>query len=81
MKLSDLFGESASNVTGEGSTSKKRHFLVGNPYMTYLNMDVFLDNNKKVLGNKYWTLTDGTVNATFSCVTTQNTDQDNKSHG
>ena len=81
VKLSDLFGESASNVTGEGSTSKKRHFLVGNPYMTYLNMDVFLDNNKKVLGNKYWTLTDGTVNATFSCVTTQNTDQDNKSHG
>ena len=64
VKLSDLFGESASNVTGEGSTSKKRHFLVGNPYMTYLNMDVFLDNNKKVLGNKYWTLTDGTVNAT-----------------
>ena len=64
VKLSDLFGESASHVTGEGSTSKKRHFLVGNPYMTYLNMDVFLDNNKKVLGNKYWTLTDGTVNAT-----------------
>lgn len=64
VKLSDLFGESESDVTGEGSTSKKRHFLVGNPYMTYLDMDVFLTNNGKVLGNKYWTLTDGTVNAT-----------------
>ncbi len=64
VKLSYLFGESASDVTGEGSTSTKRHFLVGNPYMTYLDMDKFLSNNSTVLGKKYWTLTDGTVNAT-----------------
>lgn len=63
VKLSDLFGESENDVTGEGSTSKKRHFLVGNPYMTYLDMNEFFTNNT-VLGNKYWTLTDGTVNAT-----------------
>lgn len=31
-----------------------KHFLVGNPYMTYLNMDVFLSENKDVLEPKYW---------------------------
>lgn len=64
VKLSDLFGESESDVTGEGSTSKKRHFLVGNPYMTYLDMERFLSGNKTLLGQKYWTLKSGTASAT-----------------
>lgn len=39
------------------------HFLVGNPFMTYLNMEAFLDANKDVLASKYWTLTNGAPNA------------------
>lgn len=64
VKLSDLFGESESDVTGEGNTSTKRHFLVGNPYMTYLDMERFLSGNKTLLGQKYWTLKSGTASAT-----------------
>ncbi|WP_075555632.1 hypothetical protein [Parabacteroides timonensis] len=63
VKLSDLFGEADGDVIGEGGTSKKRHFLVGNPYMTYLKMEEFFTGNK-IFANKYWTLTDGTVSAT-----------------
>lgn len=54
VKLSDLFGESAADVA-EG---EKRHFLVGNPYMTHLNMTEFLQTNKKLLASKYWVLTE-----------------------
>ena len=39
------------SVDGDGT-----HFLVGNPFMTYLNMETFLDANKEVLAPKYWTL-------------------------
>ena len=63
VKLNELFGESEGDVTGEGSTSTKRHFLVGNPYMTYLDMNKFLTEND-FLAEKYWTLADGAVNAT-----------------
>lgn len=46
------------SVDGDGT-----HFLVGNPFMTYLNMYVFLDVNKEVLAPKYWTLADGAPDA------------------
>ena len=40
-----------------------QHFLVGNPFMTYLNMETFLDVNKEVLAPKYWTLANGAPDA------------------
>lgn len=46
------------SVDGDGT-----HFLVGNPFMTYLNMETFLDANKEVLAPKYWTLANGAPNA------------------
>ena len=39
------------------------HFLIGNPYMTYLDMEKFLDVNKGVLNTKYWTLENGAPDA------------------
>ena len=62
VKLDDLFGESEDDVAGEGSTLTKRHFLVGNPYMTYLNMDEFFNRNSN-LAKKYWRLENGTARA------------------
>ena len=32
------------------------HFLIGNPYMAYLDMSAFLGANTNVLANKYWTV-------------------------
>lgn len=55
--LKKVYGETASDV-GE---SEARHFLVGNPYMTYLNMAKFLEVNSDVL--KYWTLANGAPSA------------------
>lgn len=46
------------DVDGDGT-----HFLVGNPFMTYLNMETFLDVNKEVLAPKYWTLANGAPDA------------------
>ena len=46
------------DVDGDGT-----HFLVGNPFMTYLNMEAFLNANEEVLAHKYWTLTNGAPNA------------------
>ena len=57
--LKKVYGETASDV-GE---SEARHFLVGNPYMTYLNMAKFLEVNSKVLNSKYWTLANGAPSA------------------
>lgn len=64
-KLVDLSGgsytlslEEGTKVNGDGT-----HFLVGNPFMTYLKMDAFLDANKDVLASKYWTLTNGATDA------------------
>lgn len=62
VKLSDLFGESAEDVAGDATTTKKRHFLVGNPYMTYLNMTEFFNKND-FLAKKYWRLENGTARA------------------
>ncbi|MBC8600718.1 T9SS type A sorting domain-containing protein [Parabacteroides acidifaciens] len=46
------------DVDGDGN-----HFLVGNPYMTYLNMQKFFDANANNLNPKYWTIEDGTSKA------------------
>lgn len=48
----------SADVDGDGT-----HFLVGNPFMTYLDMAKFLDVNKDVLAPKYWTLTNGAPDA------------------
>lgn len=49
-------------VDGDG-----KHFLVGNPYMTYLNMSEFFNENAKennpVLVKKYWLLENGASKA------------------
>lgn len=47
-----------TSVDGDGT-----HFLVGNPYMTYLDMEVFLRENTAVLEPKYWTLENKVPNA------------------
>lgn len=47
-----------TEVNGDGT-----HFLVGNPFMTYLNMAEFLKENSAVLEPKYWTLTNGATDA------------------
>ena len=58
--LKKVYGETALDV-GE---SEARHFLVGNPYMTYLNMAKFLEVNSDVLNDrKYWTLANGAPSA------------------
>lgn len=46
----DLSNETDADGDGE-------HFLIGNPYMGYLNMTAFFDANKNVLEeDKFWTL-------------------------
>ncbi|WP_455636054.1 T9SS type A sorting domain-containing protein [Parabacteroides sp.] len=61
-KLVELTNDSYSlaleNVDGD-----ETHFLVGNPFMTYLDMKKFLSGNANVLANKYWTLENGSSNA------------------
>ena len=47
-----------TEVNGDGT-----HFLVGNPFMTYLDMAKFFEVNSAVLESKYWTLTNGASNA------------------
>lgn len=42
--------------------SDGNHFLVGNPYMTYLDMTTFFKENQ-TLNPKYWTITEGTTTA------------------
>lgn len=37
------------------------HFLLGNPYMYPLSLENFLEGNKDVLADKFWTLKDGTA--------------------
>ncbi len=78
-KLVDLSGgsytlslEEGTKVNGDGT-----HFLVGNPFMTYLKMDAFLDANKDVLASKYWTLTNDAPDA---AVGTPDVDFDDESN-
>ena len=59
-KLADLTDGSMTldltKVDNDGN-----HFLVGNPYMAYLDMNAFLTENSSVLAKKYWTIDEGTV--------------------
>ena len=60
--LTKVNGESATDV----EANEARHFLVGNPYMTYLNMAKFLEVNggkNGILTPKYWTLANGAPTA------------------
>lgn len=52
------------NVTVDLSTvdGDNEHFLIGNPYMGYLDMNAFFNGNP-VLAKKYWILENGTSNA------------------
>lgn len=43
-----------TEVDGDGT-----HFLVGNPFMSYLNMDAFFDANTNLV-RSYWTISGGT---------------------
>lgn len=45
----DLSDETDADGDGE-------HFLIGNPYMGYLDMNAFFTENKDVLAGKFWTL-------------------------
>ena len=49
-------GNTSEEVDGDG-----KHFLVGNPYMAYLNISEFFETNTNVVENKYWTIDNGTV--------------------
>lgn len=59
LDLTTVYGESTNDVT----TGENRHFLIGNPYMTYLDMSTFLKENEGVLNTKYWTLENDAPNA------------------
>lgn len=59
LNLNDVYGESSTDI----DQGEHRHFLVGNPYMTYLDMEEFLNVNNGVLTGKYWTLENGAPNA------------------
>lgn len=58
----DIVIDLNTDVDGDGT-----HFLVGNPYMTYLNMSEFFNENAKkdnpVLVKKYWLLENGASKA------------------
>lgn len=49
-----------SETTAEEVDGDGKHFLVGNPYMSYLNMEQFFTTNSN-LAKKYWTIDNGTV--------------------
>lgn len=51
-----------SNVYGDDT---EKRYLVGNPYMSYLNMRAFFEQNSD-LEPKYWTLQDGSSTATVA---------------
>ncbi len=52
---------------GEGTitatTAGKEYFLVGNPFMTHLNMKKFLEENSDKIEQKYWLITSGSQKA------------------
>lgn len=52
LNLDDVYGESSTDV----ESGEQRHFLVGNPYMTYLDMEKFFEVNNDNLEKKFWTL-------------------------
>ncbi|MDY4756521.1 MAG: hypothetical protein SO287_02845 [Parabacteroides sp.] len=59
-RLAGTNGEEHGTVTLDLSTvdGDDAHYLIGNPYMTYLDMTKFFEANTS-LAKKYWTLEDG----------------------
>ena len=49
---------SLASVNGDDT-----HYLIGNPFMSYLNMSTFLSANSNVLESKYWILEEGSTTA------------------
>lgn len=62
--VSIMGGNDTSTPTGTPD-GDERHFLVGNPYMTHLDMGRFFDQNS-FLTRKYWIVEDGIVKAEIS---------------
>ena len=61
--LADLDADGSMSLDLSTVDNDGNHFLVGNPYMAYLNMSEFLKANSSVLAEKYWTIDvkEGTV--------------------
>ena len=59
--LADLDTDGSMTLDLSTVDNDGNHFLVGNPYMAYLNMSEFLKANSSVLAEKYWTIDNGKV--------------------
>ncbi len=55
----DHYKLNASHGTITATTAGSKYFLVGNPFMTHLDMQKFLDANKGKVAQKYWMITAG----------------------
>ena len=54
--LADLDADGSMTLDLSTVDNDGNHFLVGNPYMAYLDMSAFLHANSSVLAEKYWTI-------------------------
>ena len=54
--LADLDADGSMTLDLSTVDNDGDHFLIGNPYMAYLNMEQFLEANKTILAKKYWTV-------------------------
>ena len=54
--LADLDADGSMTLDLTKVDNDGNHFLVGNPYMAYLDMNAFLTANSSVLAKKYWTI-------------------------
>ena len=54
--LADLDADGSMTLDLSTVDNDGNHFLIGNPYMAYLNMEQFLEANKTILAKKYWTV-------------------------
>ncbi len=59
-KLNPEEGTITAETAGEGAEG---YFLVGNPFMTYLNMAKFLSENSDLIEQKYWLVSKGSQKA------------------
>ena len=59
--LADLDADGSMTLDLTKVDNDGGHFLVGNPYMAYLDMNAFLTANSSVLAKKYWTIDNGKV--------------------
>lgn len=53
-RLNPTHGSISARTAGEGN-----YFLVGNPFMTYMDIKKFLEKNKDILDSKYWIVAGG----------------------